>query len=58
MDINGQQCLNMASLNFLGMIGNPVIEDAAIETLRKYGVGTCGPRGFYGTMGKSDSSGL
>ena len=25
----------------------------AIETLRKYGVGSCGPPGFYGTIGAS-----
>ena len=27
-----------------------------MKTLRKYGVGTCGPRGFYGTIGKYDKS--
>lgn len=48
--INGQSCLNMATLNFLGMAGNSEIEAAAIRTLKKYGVGSCGPRGFYGTM--------
>lgn len=26
----------------------------AIETLKVYGVGACGPRGFYGTVGMSD----
>lgn len=25
---------------------------AAFSSLKKYGVGTCGPRGFYGTFGK------
>lgn len=24
---------------------------AALASLKKYGVGTCGPRGFYGTFG-------
>ncbi|VDO79313.1 unnamed protein product [Soboliphyme baturini] len=48
--INGQQYLNFASLNFLGFIGNQKIEDRAIQALHKYGVGSCGPRGFYGTM--------
>jgi serine palmitoyltransferase len=33
------------------MIGNKRVEDVAIKTLRKYGTGSCGPRGFYGTIG-------
>jgi 7-keto-8-aminopelargonate synthetase-like enzyme len=28
-----------------------LFQAAAIRTLKKYGVGSCGPRGFYGTMG-------
>lgn len=31
------------------------IKAAALASLKKYGVGTCGPRGFYGTFGKSHS---
>ncbi len=27
-------------------------QEKAVKTVQKYGVGTCGPRGFYGTMGK------
>lgn len=50
MEVNGKKCVNLATLNFLGMAGKPEIEDAAIKTMRKYGVGSCGPRGFYGTM--------
>jgi len=48
--VDGKQVLNMARSNFLGMIGNKRVEKDAIKTLRKYGVGTCGPRGFYGTI--------
>ncbi len=25
--------------------------DRVIESIKKYGVGSCGPRGFYGTIG-------
>ncbi|XP_069127526.1 serine palmitoyltransferase 1-like [Argopecten irradians] len=50
VEVNGKKCVNLATLNFLGMAGKPEIEDAAIKTMRKYGVGSCGPRGFYGTM--------
>ncbi|KAH9052200.1 serine palmitoyltransferase [Lactarius vividus] len=42
--------LNLASYNFTGLAGNETIKERAIETLRKYGVGSCGPPGFYGTI--------
>lgn len=47
----GKQVLNLASYNFTGLAGNEAIKERAIETLRKYGVGSCGPPGFYGTFG-------
>ncbi|PVD22741.1 hypothetical protein C0Q70_15997 [Pomacea canaliculata] len=50
VNINGKDCINMATLNFLGFIGNKEIEEDAVKALMKYGVGSCGPRGFYGTM--------
>lgn len=28
-------------------------KEACNAALEKYGVGACGPRGFYGTIGKS-----
>lgn len=51
--INGEECLNFATHNYLGFAGNEVIEEAAIQCVRKFGVGSCGPRGFYGTAGQS-----
>jgi len=50
VSIDGQRSLNMASYNFLNMVGNEQINDSAIKTVEKYGVGSCGPRGFYGTI--------
>jgi serine palmitoyltransferase len=47
----GKTALNIASLNFAGLAGNEHIKQLAIETLRKYGLGSCGPPGFYGTLG-------
>jgi serine palmitoyltransferase len=44
--------LNFGTFDFLGM-QNPVdnkIKQASIEALKKYGCGSCGPRGFYGTI--------
>ncbi|CAN0476971.1 unnamed protein product, partial [Discosporangium mesarthrocarpum] len=42
--------LNMASFDFLGLGQRKEMKDAAAEALRKYGCGSCGPRGFYGTI--------
>lgn len=48
--VNGKQALNFASLNFLGIAGLDDVRDACRDTIHKYGVGSCGPRGFYGTI--------
>lgn len=48
---NGKTATNLASLNFTGLAGNEHIKQQAAETLRKYGLGSCGPPGFYGTLG-------
>ncbi|KAM7166654.1 serine palmitoyltransferase 1 isoform 1-T1 [Macrochelys suwanniensis] len=48
--VNGKECINFASFNFLGLLDNERVKNAAQESLKKYGVGTCGPRGFYGTF--------
>lgn len=40
----------MATLNFLDFIGDQELGRAAIKSLRIYGLGACGPRGFYGTF--------
>ena len=42
--------LNLASFDFLNLSQNNTAKAAARETLKKYGVGSCGPRGFYGTI--------
>ena len=49
----GKTAVNLASFNFTGLSGNEHIKHRAIEILRKYGLGSCGPPGFYGTLGKS-----
>ena len=53
LSVNGYSCLNFASMNFLGLTENSRIEKAASACIRKYGVGSCGPRAFYGTVGMS-----
>lgn len=42
--------LDFVSFNFLGLAGDERILEAAHATIAKYGVGSCGPRGFYGTL--------
>ncbi|XP_044301984.1 serine palmitoyltransferase 1 isoform X1 [Varanus komodoensis] len=48
--VNGKECINFASFNFLGLLDNDRLKNAAKVSLAKYGVGSCGPRGFYGTF--------
>jgi hypothetical protein len=48
--VNGKQALNFASLNFLGLASDPAVKARCAATIDKYGVGACGPRGFYGTI--------
>jgi serine palmitoyltransferase len=48
----GKTATNLASFNFTGLGGNEQIKQRAIDTLRKYGLGSCGPPGFYGTLGE------
>ncbi|XP_076811924.1 serine palmitoyltransferase 1-like [Clavelina lepadiformis] len=48
--VDGYKCKNFASMNFLGLVGNKRVEEKIEKCIRTYGVGTCGPRGFYGTF--------
>ncbi|KAF7830601.1 long chain base biosynthesis protein 1 [Senna tora] len=48
--INGKEVINFASANYLGLIGHEKLLESCSSSLGKYGVGSCGPRGFYGTI--------
>ena len=50
--VNGIKCHNFATHNYLGFAGRDDIEKEAIKCIQKFGVGSCGPRAFYGTAGK------
>lgn len=50
LDQPGKQVTNLASANFAGLAGHEQIKDKAVGCLRRYGVGSCGPAGFYGTF--------
>lgn len=47
---NGRTVTNLASYNFYNFNANDQIVEKAIQTLRAYGVGPCGPPQFYGTQ--------
>lgn len=46
----GKPVLNLAVYDWLGFVENDEIKNVAIDTLHEYGVGSCGPMGFYGTI--------
>lgn len=52
MQLDGKQALNFTTHNYLNLIENDYVKQKAKDTIFKYGVGSCGPRGFYGTVGK------
>ncbi|MCJ1249442.1 serine palmitoyltransferase component [Trapelia coarctata] len=47
---NGRTVTNLASYNFYNFVANETLKEKATQTLRTYGVGPCGPPGFYGTQ--------
>ncbi|KAI9787767.1 MAG: serine palmitoyltransferase component [Geoglossum umbratile] len=47
---NGRTVTNLASYNFYNFLANEMLKEKAIQALRTYGVGPCGPPGFYGTQ--------
>jgi serine palmitoyltransferase len=53
---NGKTLTNLASYNFLNFGNLERIRNKAIDILHDYGVGACGPPGFYGTLGTSTPS--
>ncbi|KAK3036013.1 hypothetical protein RJ639_031186 [Escallonia herrerae] len=48
--IDGKDVVNFTSANYLGLIGHEKLLESCSSALEKYGVGSCGPRGFYGTI--------
>ncbi|TKX24582.1 serine palmitoyltransferase-like protein [Elsinoe australis] len=47
---NGRTVTNLATYNHFNFINNETLKERAVKTLRTYGVGPCGPPGFYGTQ--------
>ncbi len=47
---DGKRVINLASNNYLGLTAHPKLREAAIEAIRKYGVGSGAVRTIAGTM--------
>ncbi|KAG2440045.1 hypothetical protein HXX76_004160 [Chlamydomonas incerta] len=45
-----EKVLQMAASNYLCMAADKEAKDVSVAAVDKYGVGSCGPRGFYGTI--------
>lgn len=52
--INEFNCLNLGTHNYLGLLNSSDIRESAIGVMQQYGVGSCGPRAFYGTFGNKN----
>jgi len=46
----GRQMMMLSSYDYLGLIGDPRIDESAVEAIRKYGTGTGGVRMLTGTI--------
>ena len=49
LTINGKKYLNLSSNNYLGLAAHPRVKEAAIEAIKKFGVGTASVRSLVGT---------
>ena len=47
---DGKKVINLASNNYLGLTTHPKLREAALEAMRKYGVGSGAVRTIAGTM--------
>mmetsp|Transcript_33480 Transcript_33480/g.71368 ORF Transcript_33480/g.71368 Transcript_33480/m.71368 type:complete len:521 (+) Transcript_33480:215-1777(+) len=45
-----ESALNFATLDYLSSTSNRILRSVARKALKHYGCGSCGPRGFYGTI--------
>jgi serine palmitoyltransferase len=48
--VNGETLLNFSANNFLNIAERKSIKKVVADTISVYGVGSCGPRGFYGSI--------
>ena len=45
-----KKLINLTTFDFLSLSTHPRVVEAAVNAVEEFGVGSCGPRGFYGTI--------
>ena len=50
VEVDGHRMLALSSYDYLGLIGDPRVDEAAIAAIRRYGTGTGGVRLLTGTL--------
>ncbi len=50
VEVDGHRMLALSSYDYLGLIGDPRVDEAAVAAIRKYGTGTGGVRLLTGTL--------
>lgn len=50
LETEPREVLNFCNFDFLGLQTSSALKEASEIALNKYGCGSCGPRGFYGTI--------
>lgn len=45
-----ESVLNFATLDYIATSSSQILRKTALDALNQYGCGSCGPRGFYGTI--------
>lgn len=50
VEIDGKSVVSFANSDFVGLSTLQHGKEVCETTIHKYGVGSCGPRGFYGTI--------
>lgn len=48
--VDGRKCIMIGSNNYLGLVNDPRVKEAAVEATRKYGSGCTGSRFLNGTL--------
>ncbi len=56
VEINGKRLIMMGSNNYLGLVQDPRVKDAAIEATRRFGSGCTGSRFLNGTRSSCTGS--
>eukprot|EP01062_Namystynia_karyoxenos_P006397 TRINITY_DN12239_c0_g1_i1.p1 TRINITY_DN12239_c0_g1~~TRINITY_DN12239_c0_g1_i1.p1 ORF type:complete len:538 (+),score=200.10 TRINITY_DN12239_c0_g1_i1:103-1614(+) len=50
LTVEGVKLLDLGTFNYLRLSVHPEVVQASLDAIDHYGVGSCGPRGFYGTV--------